>query len=340
MKNLINYFYNFNIDNLRMIDDNYYFTYNDNCFIFYEIKDFSFDYASFFELNKILNLNDKNYFEVVENRNKQLITNNFDKKYILMIDKFKIDRAFDFFDILDSNILINNDSLIKKINRFNWLELWKNKIDYFENYINHNINKYIYLNKYANYFVGLGECAVYYLNDTVNSVNPTVYDRLVISHKRINYSSSLKQLYNPLNLIVDHQTRDVSEYLKMIFLIGEYNSNNIDNYFSKLNLSNYGARLIISRMLFPSFFFDMFEELVDEKVKKEDILKKIDLMNNYEEYLLNIYNILKVNYDVPEINWLKKVDYSSTLTTPNTSGTSFINIDSMPSLSVTSIMLQ
>ena len=33
MKNFINYFYNIELDNIRMIDDNYYFTYMENNFI-------------------------------------------------------------------------------------------------------------------------------------------------------------------------------------------------------------------------------------------------------------------------------------------------------------------
>lgn len=341
MKNLINYFYNISIDNLRLVDDNYYFIYNGNHFILYEIKDFSFDYQPVFELNKILINNNKTYFRIVENINNQIITYNSNKKYILMIDNIQTDKVLDFFDILESNLSVNdNNKVINKLNRTNWVGLWKNKIDYFEIYINHIINKYLYLNKYINYFIGLGECAITYAYNTISDVKPSIYDRLVVSHKRINSNNSFKQLYNPLNLVIDHQSRDIAEYMKMIFFSGEYRNIDIKNYLEQVNLSNYGARLIIARMLFPSFFFDMFEEFIEEKIKEEDIMRKIDLMNDYEEYLLSIYNILKVNYDIQEISWLKKVDYSSTLTTPNTSGTSFINIDSMPSLSVMSIMLQ
>ena len=79
--------------------------------------------------------------------------------------------------------------------------------------------------------------------------------------------------------------------------------------------------------------------VMDNKEEKQ-LFYIIDRVNEYEQYILNIYNILRQKHAIPEISWLKKVDYSSTFTTPNTSGTSFINIDSMPSLSVTSIMLQ
>lgn len=341
MKNVINYFYNFNIDNIRMIDDNYYFIYQNTRFIFQEVKDMQFDYQSIFELNRVLVDNNKPFFQIIVNRNNEVITYNSNKKYILMIDNSPMDRMFDFFDVLDTNIIVSQDNqVINRLNRSDWIDLWKNKIDYFELFIDHNINKYLELNKYANYFIGLGENAIAYVKNTLDEVKPNNYDKMVVSHRRIDSNASLKQLYNPTSLVIDHPSRDLAEYLKMIFWTGGYNKRNIQEYFDEISLSSYGARLVIARMLFPSFFFDYFEKLVDNKIVEKDIFYIIDRMNEYEEYILGIYKILKNKYLIPEINWLKKVDYSSTLITPNTSGTSFINIDSTPSLSVTSIMLQ
>ena len=226
------------------------------------------------------------------------------------------------------------------LNRFKWVELWSSKIDYFEIYINHNIHNYNLLNKYANYFIGLGENAINYVNNTINSFKPTNYDKLVVSHKRINVNTSLKDLYNPIYLVLDHQTRDISEYLKMLFLSSKYKRSDIYSYINEISLSNYGAGLLMARMLFPSFFFDKFELLVENKISERECLKIIDRMNEYEEYIYYIYKVLRNKYDIFEIEWLKKVDYSSTFTTPKTSGTSFISMDSIPSFSVTSIMLQ
>lgn len=337
MKNAINYFYNVNVDSLRMIGENYYFFYNNNEFIFQEVKDFSFNYQAVFELNKILRDNNRMFFEIVLNKNKEIITSVADKKYILLMNSSLYDRKFNFYDILKTNIPISNgNKLINKLNRSNWINMWENKIDFFESFISQNANKYSMFNKYINYFIGLGEAAISYAKDTINEEKATFLDNLVVSHKRIDYSN-LKQLYNPLNIIIDHPTRDISEFFKKSFFDGE--SIDISNCINGLNLSDYGARLLMSRMLFPSFFFDLFEKVLDEVAMEKEILYLVDKMNDYEVYLLEIYNVLKEK-NIPEINWIKKVDYSSTLTTPNTSGTSFISIDSMPSLSVTSIMLQ
>lgn len=339
MKNVINYFYNLNIDNIRMIDNNYYFTYKNKNFIFYEVENNYFDPQTSFELNFILS-NNNNIYEIVRNINNDVLTYSSNKKYILMVDNFSQDRNFDYFDITETNIVIDNNMRMNRLNRSNWGVLWRNKIDYFEYYINHNVNKYFELNEYYNYFVGLAENAILYFKNTMEEVKPNIQDKLVVSHNRIEANATFKQLYNPIGLIIDHPSRDFAGYLKMIFWNRTYETEKISKYLNETNLSNYGCRMLIARMIFPSFFFDSFEKLIENKVEIKDILYVIDRMDEYEKYVFNIYKTIRNRYQIPEINWIKKVDYSSTLTTPNTSGTSFINMDSIPSLSVTSIMLQ
>lgn len=337
MKSIINYFYNLNVENIRMIGEDYYFSYNNRNYIFQKIRDNYLDFQSILTLNKILLEHNKNFFQIVINRNNQIITIGNNKKYILMINNFNVDREINLRDILNTNIIVNkyNKNLIN-LNKSNWVKLWQEKIDYFEMFINYNVNSYNELSKFSNYFIGVGETAISYIKDSVKEEQLNNYDNLVVSHKRVD--GSLTQLYNPLNLIIDHPVRDVAEYLKSIF----FKNKNIDvsRILNSINISRYGARLLMARMIFPSYFFDAFEKYMDKESNEEDIFHLMNFVSDYELYLLKIYSELKIKYDIPEINWLKKVDYSSTLTTPNTSGISLINIDSIPSLSVTSIMLQ
>lgn len=341
MKNVINYYYNLNIDNLRMIGNHYCFVYQGRKYIFQEVNDAQFDYQAIFELNKILINHNTFVYRIIANRDNQVITQYINKRYILMIDYSKEDREFNISDLLEMAIPVNEENkVISRLSRSNWTSLWKSKIDYFELFINHNINKYLELNKYMNYFVGLGENAILYAQNTIEDIKPNYYDAPVVSHKRITPDTSIKQLYNPTNIIIDHPARDIAEYLKTVFWNNTYQTINIQAELDRVYLSNYGARLMIARLLFPSFFFDIFERLVENKIEEKKVFNIVDRMNEYEQYLLSIYNYLKTKYRVPDINWIKKIDYSSTLITPNTSGTSFTNMDSTPSLSVTSIMLQ
>jgi len=309
MKNIINYFYNVNIDNIRMLNDNYYFTYYGKRFVFYEIKDSNFDYNMSAELNTILSNNNKrnNVYNIIRNKDNNILTYNLNKKYIMLLENFSQDRDFDYFDIVDTNVMVEETKKnANKINVVRWDDLWKNKVDYFEWFVSNNINKFPGLNKYYNYFIGLSENAISYFEDTLKEVKPDFYDKLVISHKRIENYYTLKDLYNPVCLVIDHKSRDLSEYLKMIFLLQKYNDEQIQRYLNYANLSNYGARILFARMLYPSFFFDDFEKLINNEVDINKVLNLIDRMPEYEKYLVNIYNVLKKKHHMIDIEWLKK----------------------------------
>lgn len=335
MKNVIKYFYNINLDNIRMINNNFYFVYRENKFVLYQVNDMHIDYDLINMLNSLLIKNNNDFFQIIPNKDNNIVTVHSNKKYVLMMENFGNDRNFDYLDILETNVEVEEHKT-----RNNWDNLWRIKIDYFEMFIENNINKYPQLNRYYNYFVGIAENAITYYNNAKELENKNPNDKLVISHKRIEKQYTFKDLYNPLFLIVDHTSRDLAEYLKMLFWNNQYNYSVIMSIVNSAKLSNYGAHILFSRLMYPSFFFDSFENLINNQIKIDDIYKIINRIEEYEQYLLQIYIILKQKYNIPKIEWIKKIDYSSTLTTPKTSGISFISMDSMPSLSVTSIMLQ
>ena len=80
----------------------------------------------------------------------------------------------------------------------------------------------------------------------------------------------------------------------------------IINYLYKNNLSLNEVKLLISRVLFPSFYFDLYEDIFnynkDEKILN-NIISRID---EYEEYLNSIIIYFKRFYPIDEIEWLKK----------------------------------
>lgn len=335
MRNVIKYFYNIDLDNIRMIGDNFYFVYRENKFVLYQVNDRYIDYQLTNSLNSLLIKNSNNFFQIVPNKDNSLITMYRDKKYILMMENFAHDRDFDYLDILETNIVADNNKT-----KNNWDNLWKVKVDYFEMFVENNLNKYEQLNKYYNYFIGMAENAIAYYKNAKELETKNLNDKSVISHKRIEKNYTFKDLYNPLFLIIDHPSRDLAEYLKMLFWNNKYNRNILLNCLNNTKLSNFGAYVLLARMMYPSFFFDNFEKLINNQVNVDEIYKIVNRMEEYEQYLLEIYKILKKQYNISQLEWIKKIDYSSTLTTPKTSGTSFISIDSMPSLSVTSIILQ
>ena len=128
-----------------------------------------------------------------------------------------------------------------------------------------------------------------------------------ISHKVLRPTDKVDSLYNPLNIIYDYRVRDVAEYIKNSFWTDNHNIyNELNNYLYKNNLSLNEVKLLISRVLFPSFYFDLYEDIFnynkDEKILN-NIISRID---EYEEYLNSIIIYFKRFYPIDEIEWLKK----------------------------------
>ena len=154
-----------------------------------------------------------------------------------------------------------------------------------------------------NYFVGMCENAISYFN-SINIDNDYKY---VISHKNITRKDTIESLYNPMNIIFDFKVRDVAEYLKNSFFNNNYNvSSELTNYLKVNSLSIMEVKLLIARLLYPSFYFELYEDILvnnnDEKILV-DIISRVD---EYENYLCDLISFLKLHYDVDEVNWLKK----------------------------------
>ena len=77
-------------------------------------------------------------------------------------------------------------------------------------------------------------------------------------------------------------------------------------YLRKNQLTITEVKLLISRLLYPSFYFEMYEDILIDNKEEKIILDVISRLDEYEEYLSKVINFFKVNYDVEEIGWLKK----------------------------------
>lgn len=154
-----------------------------------------------------------------------MITIIHNKNYVLIKKRKKI-QPLNY--IINQNKVILSYNLINKILRTNWTKLWTNKIDYIEYQILHIESKYKLLRNSIWYYIGLGENGVQYIKD--NDLTKNTSTEYVISHRRIN---DFNELSNPLNIIVDHKSRDVSEYLKYLFIKKEYDYEEIKKYCKK-----------------------------------------------------------------------------------------------------------
>ena len=253
------------------------------------------------KLNKFMIENGSLVHEIISNRFNETICNFNNNNYILMrvyVNENKIVSIDDICYFINNHFLNEN---YKKILRTNWALLWENKVDYLEYQIGHLIKKYPFLYNTIDYYLGLSENAItYYKNLSYfnNNIIP-----IGILHKRIKLNSTLFDLYNPLNLIIDFKVRDFAEYIKDCLINdGDYKSvidKIFKNYFfDKLNLS-----LFLSRLLFPSYFFDNFDNIIRDDLNENIIIKITKKSSKIEDLIKDLIK----SCNLPSISWLTDI---------------------------------
>lgn len=299
MNNFIKFFYNMKVTNTNFINNYYEFNHNNNYYRLYMLNEEYniYNYNNIYTINKEL-INNTLMSEIILNKDKNIITTYHNINYILLKMNCNINKniTLEEIDYLSKVKIVNN-------NKSNWGLLWSKKIDYLEELISENGKKYPQVVNSFNYFIGLSENAISYYNNIDIDNNMMYY----ISHKVLRPTDKVDSLYNPLNIIYDYRVRDVAEYIKNSFWTDNHNIyNELNNYLYKNNLSLNEVKLLISRVLFPSFYFDLYEDIFnynkDEKILN-NIISRID---EYEEYLNSIIIYFKRFYPIDEIEWLKK----------------------------------
>ena len=299
MNNFIKFFYNMKVTNTNFINNYYEFNHNNNYYRLYILNEEYniYNYNNIYTINKEL-INNTLMSEIILNKDKNIITTYHNINYILLKINCNINKniTLEEIDYLSKVKIVNN-------NKSNWGLLWSKKIDYLEELISENGKKYPQVVNSFNYFIGLSENAISYYNNIDIDNNMMYY----ISHKVLRPTDKVDSLYNPLNIIYDYRVRDVAEYIKNSFWTDNHNIyNELNNYLYKNNLSLNEVKLLISRVLFPSFYFDMYEEIFNYN-KEEKILNNIiNRIDEYEEYLDSIIIYFKKFYPIDEIEWLKK----------------------------------
>ena len=126
-----------------------------------------------------------------------------------------------------------------------------------------------------------------------------------VSHRRIGPNEKLDEFFNPLNIVVDNRTRDIAEYIKVNYFNGKIDENEVLNYLDNLNFTYTENLLFFSRLLYPSYYFDIYDQVIQEKISDEKIQFYIKKNTSYEAFLKKIYIYIKNKYKIPEIEWLE-----------------------------------
>lgn len=305
MKETIMYYYNIDVDVLEENDGKYHFKYQnrDYFFVFYN--------RNLEELDDIItcvfNMKVKGILvnDIIMNINGSFLTSINGFNYILM-SVVNPKEEFDIFDIVNiaSKLHLNNKT--SKLYRNNWGTLWMQKIDYFEYQIRElALNKPVVKDSFS-YYIGLAENAISYVNN-INARFPNVSSAVVLAHRRVFYPNYKLNFFNPLSFIFDLEVRDVAEYLKAMFFAidTEYEVlEDLKSYLSIRGLSVYEASMLYARLLYPSYYFDIYEEVMNKERDEEDLVRVIKKVDLYEDFLKKAYLEITKYAMIERIDWL------------------------------------
>ena len=298
MKNILEFYYNLSLEEeILNRNGNYYFVVNNNSFVFRPFYGNNNSIDDIYKLNNYLS-NFSYIDKIILNKFNSPITKVKDILYVLILLKGNNNINLSII----SNLASIDIPSFKSLERNNWEVLWGNLIDYYEMQIGQNEKKYPLIRESFDYFVGMGENAISYLVNTKKEVKPNFYDKKVLSHNNL-YNS----LFDPLNIILDHKARDLAEYIKLSFFNNNQNIfKELDEYFYYNHYSFYGMRILFARIIYPSFYFKLYDEILSKKKEEKELNSIIKRIDDYELYLSNIYFYLRKYYDIPMIEWLKK----------------------------------
>ncbi|MFA5408631.1 MAG: hypothetical protein WC343_07640 [Bacilli bacterium] len=305
MINYINYYYNIYPDSIHEQNKNYYFDYNSEKYYFIVFNRPLEDTNYLYELNIEMIRRGSLVHELIENKDKTIITFVNDIPYVLMKIFINENKKSDLAEIA---FISMNNAYIKQnkiLDRSDWVTLWSAKVDYFEYQISQVGKKYPLICEYFSYFLGLAENAIGYAKNTVDDLK-SEYIPLTIAHKRIKEDDTLFEIYNPLSFIIDCQVRDIAEYIKAQLFNGNNPWPEIEQYFISNDISIYNRRMLYARLLFPSSFFDVYEDIIDGKLIEKDIFKIIYKVDEYESFLNEFYTYINRGHLMPKIDWLNK----------------------------------
>ena len=310
MKNTINYYYNLNPNKINQIFHYYYF-YIDNELYYFKIYTRNLkDVQVIYQFNQEMLKRNIMVHEMINNTTNTIVTYLNHIPYILMKVSVNINKPIYLEEISYlSNIHIPyKDQLM----RSNWVNLWSNKIDYLEYYHGQNYLKYPLLASSFQYFVGLSENAISYLNQAVANLKPEGSDIGVISHDVLLIDDTVYALYDPQNIIIDHKARDLGEYIKLSFFQDNYSIfDELDEYFKHNYFSNYGIHLLMARILYPSFYFEAYDAIMNNQENESSILKITSRIDEYENYLSDVWKYFHKYYNIQNVGWILNKQYNN-----------------------------
>ena len=304
MKETLEYYYGLDIENIEELDGKYHIKQEnqDYFFVFYN--------RGIEELEDIINVSNEmvkkgiNVHKIFINRNNSFLTKVGEYNYILFAVS-NLNEEYDIFDMvkISEKLVLNNNK--SNLYRNNWGTLWSEKIDYFEYQVRElSIEKDVVKNSFS-YYVGLAENAISYVNNTNMKYGGDAY-RIVLSHRRVFYPNYKLNYLNPLSFVFDLEVRDIAEYLKAMFFKKDISFclDELSSYLKIRHLSLYEYQMLYARLLYPTYYFDVYESVMNKNGDEEQLVNIIKKCDSYEEFLKKAYLEISKYAKIDKIEWI------------------------------------
>lgn len=304
MKETLECYYGLDIESIEELDGKYHFKIEnqDYFFVFYN--------RGIEELEDIINVSNEmvkkgiNVHKILINRNNSFLTKVGEYNYILFAVS-NLNEEYDIFDMvkISEKLVLNNNK--SNLYRNNWGTLWSEKIDYFEYQVRElSIEKDVVKNSFS-YYVGMAENAISYVNNTNMKYGGDAY-RIVLSHRRVFYPNYKLNYLNPLSFVFDLEVRDIAEYLKAMFFKKDISFclDELSSYLKIRHLSLYEYQMLYARLLYPTYYFDVYESVMNKNGDEEELVNIIKKCDSYEEFLKNAYLEISKYAKIDKIEWI------------------------------------
>lgn len=301
MKETIKYYYNIYPNEIFELDNGCYFYFNDYKFYFVEFN------RDLKELDLLVKVSNDLY-------NKNILVDTFihskDKKFYVEVENMpyvmmRVNSIESDVCSLKDIVYFNNLLKVKNEVKFNndWSILWMNKIDAFEAQMSEVNTEYPLVQESSSYYIGLAENAVSYFKDTMLEEDHSSI-LVNLNHKRVYYNDFSGHINNPLTFTFDYEVRDIAEYIKSSFFDGVVDFEEIEDLLLDVGFSKASYRLLFARLLYPSYYFDSIKKIFVYDEDESIIERFIDKNKEYEDFLIDIYNIINRKVSIPPIEWL------------------------------------
>ena len=289
MRNVLWYYYQVRCDNINEKNNEINFSNKDGEYIF---KELTIPENILKQIIEVLYINKIPSYLIILNKNGEMLTNYKKKQYVLLKKTNLL-----------TNEIIDLTNIEIKVDKNDIGSIWANKIDYYMIQLNEfGINKELLINSF-NYYVGMAENAISMAN-RINSINNEF--KYVIQHTRIGYPINQEKYYDPTTMVVDVRIRDISEFIKAKFLSENITIKEIDKIIKKYNLYENEINLLYARLFYPTYYFDLFEDMVIDEEDEKKIIQILQKREQYEQLLSIFYDYYKNMYNIFEVEWIKK----------------------------------